>query len=157
MPLRTLIIAGLVAAAVAAGVWTRPGRVDAAAPFDGEPELVAVTFASAWCASCKILVPKLAKVIPEFADRPVAFVELDFTFGARDDVARIAERYGLAGLYQRNKGATGFTVLVDRNSGEILDTLTMNFSEDAIRQAVARALAIATHTNQASPAVDAEM
>lgn len=121
--------------------------------YDGEPEIVAATFASAWCSACKVLKPKLAKVIPDFAGEPVAFVEFDFTFGARDELKAEADQYGIGDLYERNKGATGFTVIVDRETGEILDTLTMNFSEGAMKSAIARAIAIASHTDgKAAPA-----
>lgn len=123
------------------------------APGAGEPEFVAATFASAWCSSCKVLKPKLAKIIPAFATEPVAFVEFDFTFGPGDEVKAEAERYGLADIYERNKGATGFTLLVDADTGEIVDTLTMNFSEGAMKSAIARAVAVAAYTEQ--PAADA--
>lgn len=113
-----------------------------------KPEVVAATFASAWCSACKVLKPKLAKVIPGFADEPVSFIEFDFTFGVKDEIRDEAERYRIADLYDRNKGATGFTVLVDYDTGEILDTLTMNFSEAAMKAAIARAVDIASHTDQ---------
>ena len=63
-----------------------------------------------------------------------------------------AERYRLGDLYERNKGATGFTLLVDYETGEILDTLTMNFSEDAMRSAIARAVAIASYADEPTAA-----
>lgn len=126
----------------------RAPATSASAEGAGEPEIVAATFASAWCSACKVLKPKLAKVIPAFASEPVAFVEFDFTFGPRDEVKAEAERYGLADLYERNKGATGFTLLIDADTGEIVDTLTMNFSEAAMKSAIARAVAVASYTEQ---------
>lgn len=108
-----------------------------------EPEVIAATFSSAWCSSCKILEPRLAKVIPDFADKPVKFVELDFTFGQRDDVEKKARAEGLADIYPRFKGATGFTLLVDRDTGEIIDMLTIDYSKSAMRAALAQALAVA--------------
>ncbi|GJL92556.1 thioredoxin domain-containing protein [Hyphococcus sp.] len=114
-----------------------------------EPEIVAVTFASAWCSSCKILQPRLAEVIPDFADKPVKFVELDFTFGQRGAVEEKARAEGLAEIYPRFKGATGFTLLVDHKTGEIIDTLTMNHSKPAMRAALAQALAVAELNGEA--------
>ncbi len=123
-----------------------PAESPAAQP--EKPEIIAATFNSAWCSSCKILKPKLAKIMPHFAGEAVAFVELDFTFGARDEVKAEAEHYGLGDIYERNKGATGFTLLVDADTGEIVDTLTMNFSESAMKAALAQAIAIASHTDE---------
>lgn len=111
---------------------------------DRPPELVAATFSSEWCASCKVIAPRLAAVAPDFAEKPVRFAELDFTFGRRGDLEQKAAALGLGELYPRFKGATGFTLLVDAETGEIIDTLTINHSEKAMRAAIAQALAIAS-------------
>ena len=131
---------------VGVAIFALTGRTTATGAdytLDGEPELVAVTFASAWCSSCKILQPRLAEVMPDFADKPVKFVELDFTFGQRGAVEEKAQAEGLADIYPRFKGATGFTLLVDRDTGEIIDSLTMNHSKPAMRAALAQALTVA--------------
>ena len=128
-------------------MFARTPATSADAAYDGKPEVVAATFASSWCSACKVLKPKLAKVIPGFKDEPVAFIEFDFTFGPRKELRDEADKYGIGDLYERNKGATGFTVLVDSDTGEILDTLTMNFSEGAMRAAIAQAIAVASHTD----------
>lgn len=116
---------------------------DADYVYDGEPEIIAVTFSSAWCSSCKILKPRLAKIIPEFSDQPVKFVELDFTLGQRAEIAQQAQAEGLGDIYPRFKGATGFTLLVDHDTGEIVDMLTINLNQNAMRAAIAQAVAIA--------------
>lgn len=121
--------------------WGRTGATDAQYTYAGEPEIIAATFSSAWCSSCKILEPRLEGVVPDFADQPVKFVKLDFTFGERGDVADLAAREGLAEIYPRFKGATGFTLLVDAQTGEIVDSLTINHSREAMRAAIAQALA----------------
>ena len=140
-PRRLTLYAGLAVAALALILATHRPPSKIAGPFEGRPELVAATFASAWCSACRILEPKLARVIPDFADAPVAFIEFDFTFGDRPELAALAERYDLVEAYERNRGATGFTLLVDRDTGEIVDILTMNFSEAGIREAISAALA----------------
>lgn len=145
---RSIALLAASAAVLCAFALTGRAPASSSAPYDGKPEIVAATFASAWCSACKVLEPTLAKVIPQVAGEPVAFVEFDFTFGPRDEVKAEAERYRLGDLYERNKGATGFTLLVDYETGEILDTLTMNFSEDAMRSAIARAVAIASYTDE---------
>ena len=129
-------------------MFARSPATSADAAYDGRPEVVAATFSSSWCSACKILKPKLAKVIPGFAKEPVAFVDFDFTFGPRKELRAEADKFAIGDLYERNKGATGFTLLVDADTGEVIDTLTMNFSEAAMRSAIARAIAIASHTDQ---------
>ena len=134
----------LAAGAFAFFVTARTPAVSADAVYEGEPEIVAATFSSAWCSACKILKPKITGVIPEFADKPITFVELDFTFGQRDDIRKIAEQEKFEEVYDRFKGATGFTLLIDRETGEIVDTLTMNHSKKAMRAAIAQSIAIAS-------------
>lgn len=136
-----LIFALIAGGAVFYQVARPPAAVSAA--FEGEPQLIAATFSSEWCASCRVLKPKLAEALPEFSGRPVRFVEYDFTFGARDDMRAEAEADGLGEIYERFQGATGFTVLVDAGTGEIIDTLTMNHSAKAMAAAIEDALAIA--------------
>ncbi|MEQ8177358.1 MAG: hypothetical protein RIC52_10245 [Amphiplicatus sp.] len=141
-----LIIALLAGVAVLFQAFHRPGAVSAA--FAGEPELIAATFSSEWCASCRVLKPNLARVLPDFASKPVRFVEYDFTFGQTEAMRAQADADGVGDIYARFKGATGFTVLVDADSGEIIDTLTMNHSPAAMAAALDDALAVAeAHTD----------
>lgn len=140
-----VLIAGLSAFALAG----RNSATGADYTLDREPEVIAATFASAWCSSCKILQPRLAEVIPDFAGKPVKFVELDFTFGQRGAVEEQARAEGLEEIYPRFKGATGFTLLVDRDTGEIIDSLTIDHSKPAMRAAIAQALAIAAREDDA--------
>ena len=120
--------------------------------FEGEPEVVAATFSSAWCSSCKILEPRLADVIPDFKDKPVKFVKLDFTLGQRDEIEEQAAAEGLEDIYPRFKGATGFTLLVDNETGEIIDMLTIGHSKPAMRAAIAQSIALASQPDASDAA-----
>ena len=122
----------------------RTGASDADYVLSEEPEIIAATFSSAWCSSCKILKPRLAKVIPEFADKPIKFVEFDFTLGQRKEISEKAAAAGLAEIYPRFEGATGFTLLVDAETGEIVEMLTMSHTPEAMRAAIAQTIAIAS-------------
>ena len=151
--LKNMIFPAVVFVGIAIFAFTgRTSATDAPYTFEGQPEIVAATFASAWCSSCKILEPRLAKIIPGFANQPVKFVELDFTFGQRDELEDQARAEGLSEVYPRFKGATGFTLLVDRESGEIIDMLTIDHSDKAMRAAIAQAIAVAKRNGTASPA-----
>ena len=140
-----IVILGIVA-------FSLTGRNEASGAdykLDREPEIIAATFESAWCSACKILKPRLADVMPDFADKPVKFVSLDFTFGQRGAIEDQARAEGLAEVYPRFKGATGFTLLVDKGTGEIIDSLTINHTKPAMRAAIAQALAVAARDQSA--------
>lgn len=144
MKTKNVLFLGAFAAGIAVfAALGRTSATEAAYTFDGDPEIVAATFSSAWCSSCKILEPRLADVSPDFSEQPVKFVKLDFTFGERGEIAEQAAAEGLAHIYPQFKGATGFTLLVDADTGEIVDQLTINHSKDAMRAAIAQAVAIA--------------
>ncbi len=102
--------------------------------YDGEPEIIAATFSSAWCSACKILEPKLAQVAPEFANKPVKFVKLDFSLGQGSGPAEIAAENNFSSVYEKYKGGTGFTLLLNADSGEIVDQLTVKLSADEMKQ-----------------------
>jgi thiol-disulfide isomerase/thioredoxin len=134
----------LAAAAGAFFMFARTPATNVETAYDGEPELIAATFASAWCSACKILKPRLARAIKDFDGKPVKFVEYDFTFGKREEAREAASKDGVLNLYDRLAGATGFTVLVDAETGEVIDTLTMNHSRKAMGESIERALVIAS-------------
>lgn len=144
---RLLVAAAFAAAAVVAVAVKAPTPV-VVQKSALEPRIIAASFTSAWCSSCRILEPRLAAAMPAFKNKPVEFVEFDFTFGENEDLARLAATHGLARLYEANKGATGFTVLVDARSGAIVDTLTMNFTVEDIKGALRRALSVASYTDE---------
>lgn len=150
MRLKSFIFPAIVL--VVLGVYAFSGRTADLEPdyvYQGEPEVVAATFYATWCSPCRVLEPRLSDVIPEFADKPVKFVKLDFTFGKRDEVEALAKGEGLADVYRKFGGASGFTLLVDRETGEVIDMLTMDHSSRAMRAAIAQAVAVASRPAEA--------
>ncbi|HXI86023.1 MAG TPA: thioredoxin domain-containing protein [Parvularculaceae bacterium] len=139
MKRRAIIMAAYAVALVAAA---RPAP-KASAPFAGEPAVIAATFSSAWCAPCRILKPRLARVIPEFKDEPVKFVDYDFTFGRNEALDEKAAADGLRPLFQAYSKATGFTLLVDADTGALIGMLTADDSKRQMREAIDDALAVA--------------
>ena len=150
MRLKSFIFPAIVL--VVLGVYAFSGRTADLEPdyvYEGEPEVVAATFYATWYSPCRVLEPRLSDVIPEFADKPVKFVKLDFTFGKRDEVEALATGEGLADVYRKFGGASGFTLLVDRETGEVIDMLTMDHSSRAMRAAIAQAVAVASRPVEA--------
>lgn len=130
--------------ALGAAFLTRPATRSVEAGFDGEPKIVAATFAAIWCGSCRILKPRLADVIPEFRGRPVVFVEYDLSFGEEEAARAKARAQGLETVFDGYARATGFTLLIDAQSKEVLDILTASHSRQAMRTAIEAALAEAS-------------
>lgn len=145
MKRNNIIFAAVLAlGAIAFFLSERAPAASAANAFEGRPEIVAATFASSWCSACKILKPRLAKVIPEFTGKPVKFVEYDFTWGEQPQIREAAIKDGLGPVYDRYAGGTGFTLLYDPGQHKIIDVLTINYSSRAMRAAISQALAIAS-------------
>lgn len=107
-----------------------------------EPRLVAATFRSAWCGPCHVLEPRLEAAARAYEGAPVEFVRFDFTYGKRAALAQRAEAEGIADIYADNAGATGFMLLIDRETGDVLARITMQYGQQDIAAAIDRAVEI---------------
>ena len=139
----SMILIAVLATGAALAARPHLSRIDnRSATIEAKPVLLAVTFSSAWCSSCKIIKPRLAAALPAFEGRPVRFIELDFTFGEEEKARRVAEAEGFLPVFEQFAGATGFTLLVEPETGRIIDMLTINHSTGAMKAAIAAALAV---------------
>ena len=109
------------------------------------PRLVAAMFRSSWCGACRILEPRVDDVREELAGEPIDWVRFNFTWGQRDGLRELAAEEGIADIYDRFAGGTGFLVFIDRESGEVLETVTMRYDRDDIRDAALRWLSVTRH------------
>lgn len=131
-------------AVIGAGIYfTRAPAAKVEAPFDGEPELIAATFSSAFCPPCRILKPRLAKAMPAFRSASVKFVDYDLTFGETEKVRSKAAADGLGAVVDRYSKAMGYTLLIDADTGEVISILTIDYSSKAMRAEIEKALAVA--------------
>ncbi len=130
----------VLSAAAAFALYARAPITSAANGFEGEPEVIAATFNAQWCSACKVLKPRLMKVMREFEGRPVRFVEYDLTFGDSERLREAATADGLASVYDRFSGATGYALIVDAETFDIVDMLTIRHSRDAMRRAIEAAI-----------------
>ena len=109
---------------------------------DDEPKVLAVVFAADWCGACKVLDPKFEAVKPSLDELPLEVVTLDFTDnGTRSASARTAAAHGVRDVFDANAGRTGFILLVDADSQEVLGRILHTDSRAQMRQKVRRALA----------------
>ncbi len=111
------------------------------------PKVIAATFSSAWCSSCKVLEPRLDAVAKAVTQEPISFLSLDFTFGQRQEHKNLAQENGFLAAYEQYKGGTGFALLLDARSGAVIDVLTKSHSKNAMRAALHRAIAWADRSH----------
>lgn len=107
-----------------------------------EPRLVAATFRSAWCGPCRVLEPHIEAAARVYDGAPIEFIRFDFTYGERGALARRAEAEGIEDVYADHAGATGFMLLIDRETGDVLARITMRYRQQDIAAAIDRALEI---------------
>lgn len=113
------------------------------------PRLVAVTVWSAFCGPCRVVEPRFERALDAFeAGQPdqnvvaVDRVRLDLTPGRRAAAATRAAEAGLSELYASLGESTGYIVLVDRETGDVLARLTMAYAPADMRGALEHAAAI---------------
>lgn len=120
------------------GVWAQ----DSAKATTEKPKVVGVLFYADWCASCKVLDPKLDEVKKQFMDQPIYFTRVDLT----DDCTKkqsgmLAEWVGLGEIYREHASKTGYMLLIDPQTKKVLSKLTKAQSEAELKAAMEDALA----------------
>ena len=105
-----------------------------------EPRLVAALFRSNWCGPCKVLEPRYESVMTHYVDAPLERVRFDSSFGRRGALARRAREEGVSEAYEATAGSTGFVLLIDRDTGDVLARITMDYADADIRGALDHAL-----------------
>ena len=140
---RWFAVAAMVALVAMAVMLPRGVRAqDGAKETTEKPKVVGVLFYADWCASCKVLDPKLDKVKKQFTDQPIYFTRVDMT----DDCTKkqsgmLAEWVGLGEIYREHASKTGFMLLIDPQTKKVLSKLTKTQSEAELKAAMEDALA----------------
>jgi thiol-disulfide isomerase/thioredoxin len=134
-----IILAVIAALAIPPFLRSRAGVAQAAdanvsASSTQEQPVTAVMFYSNWCGACQILDPKIEAVKPDFAGHAVDFVKFDFSYAlmrGKALKAQAAEK-GVPNIYAKNKGRTGFMLLIDPASEKVLDVITIRDNKASI-------------------------
>lgn len=114
--------------------------ISGASQAQDEPRIAAVLFRSTWCPPCHILEPSLNEAKRDYVER-IHFVRFDFSFRDEETLREQARAEGLVGLFDHFKNQLGVLVVMDRESGQVLEVITARYSAEDIEDAFERALA----------------
>ncbi|WOO41383.1 TlpA family protein disulfide reductase [Rubellicoccus peritrichatus] len=106
-----------------------------------EPKVIGLLFYSDSCGSCKVLDPKIETAKNDYTTEPILFVTFDHSnAGSKNQAALLADSLSLGKIYDAQKKASGYMLLVDPKSGKVITKLTREMSEDDIKAAFNSAL-----------------
>lgn len=106
------------------------------------PEAILVVFHADWCPSCQALGPKLEKgVMPEVKDESFLVVELDFTDRNSNQGEYMLSALGLGHLWEQFGRKTGFAVLVDAQTKQVIQRYGPQNSTDEMVKGIKQASA----------------
>ena len=123
---------------------TQPENMEQETTATAETEdikLIAVRMYADWCGYCKTLDAKLEDIKPEFEGSGILFTYFDLTDEYQHSQTRLmAERMNLSRIYEAFGDRTGFMVLVNPETGEVLKEINSEPEPDAIREMLRAAL-----------------
>ncbi|RKR00055.1 thioredoxin domain-containing protein [Maricaulis maris] len=122
--------------------WDGTAEAEVTEAVAERPRLAAVMFRSSWCSACRIIEPRVEDVRADYEDAAIGWVKFDFTLGRRESLRELAEAEGLTDIYSEAAGSTGFMLLIDRETGQVFEMITMDYGRDQIREALDRWLRV---------------
>ena len=106
-----------------------------------KPKVVGVLFHADWCNSCKTLEPKLNAIKKDFAGQPVLFTRVDFTDDFTKEQSDLLASYlNLGPAYAEQGRKTGYMLLFDAESKQVLGKLMKTQSEAELKSEIEKAL-----------------
>ena len=108
---------------------------------DEDPHVIAMYMYADWCGACQAIKPIMEEAKPEFEGQPVLFVKMDMTNDFTAHQSKLmAARLGLSEIFEKNEGMTGFVLLLDANTNEVLDKITTDDDKQGIITKITNAL-----------------
>lgn len=106
-------------------------------------EVIGVLYYADWCGSCKVLDPKIEQAKKGLAatHAPILFVQLDLTNEqTRYQSELLVNSLSLESSYAKYGGKTGFMLLLDADSKQVIARLTKNLDTADISKTINQAL-----------------
>ena len=98
-----------------------------------EASVIGVKMDAEWCGKCQVMNPKMDNIRPQFEDESILFTWFDMTDEFTTQQAGfLASKLGLYDLYAEHKGQTGYMVLLNAETHEVLGRLTSDQSEEEL-------------------------
>lgn len=111
------------------------------------PKVLAVEFYADWCNSCKELMPRMVEIRKSYQNKQVMVVRFDMTDDYTKAQASFMASYaGLAEVYKKGGGKTGFIALVDAKTKEILGVINVKKTVEEIPKMIDDAITKAEAT-----------
>ena len=105
------------------------------------PEVLVVAFHADWCGKCQTLGPKMMKsVFPEIRDEPYLLVKLDMTDQDSRQPEYMLSALGLGNLWEEYGRKTGFALVIDAETKQVVETLNASESSEAMVSEVRTAI-----------------
>lgn len=89
------------------------------------PKIIAVKFHADWCGYCKAMGPVFEELQAKYDQEPVLYVVLDQTREFdRTQSQFMANAMGLDSVWEEHGGKTGFVLLIDASTKEVVQRLS---------------------------------
>tara|TARA_B110000037_G_C17103562_1_gene498976 strand:- start:1847 stop:2272 length:426 start_codon:yes stop_codon:yes gene_type:complete len=109
-----------------------------------EPELIGLNFHAKWCSACKKIDSNLDEALATSSRPDFKLVTLDLDNKAtQHESESIADAVGLLDIYKTTGVKTGFILLVDATTHEVIDKIDRKDKSDAMAAKLDKALAAA--------------
>lgn len=106
-----------------------------------EAAIIAVKMDAEWCGYCRVMNPKLDEVMPEFINESILFVKFNMTNEFTLAQSRLlAKRMDLLEVFDAQQGKTGYMLLIDSGSGDVLKRLDSDLSKEELKTEIQKVL-----------------
>lgn len=105
------------------------------------PKVLVVAFHADWCGGCKVLGPRMMnEVLPSVQGEPLLVVKLDMTDKASVEPEYMLSALGLGHLWSEYGGKTGFALVVDAQTKQVIGNLGHRQDASAMQRTLKTAL-----------------
>ena len=108
-----------------------------------KPEVISLLFYADYCGSCKVLDPKVEVVKEALSTEPILFIKLDHSSDeTTNQAALLMDAIGMNDVYEAEKKSSGFMLVVDANTKEVIAKITRDMSESEIEAKIAESIRV---------------